>query len=286
MRLGIKDQCTIFTPLRNKNAKMKNRLFGLVLLALFTAVDVSACTIFFFVHNGNMYFCNNEDWSDPDTEIRFHPAKRGSYAWVYFGFSNNWAQGGVNEKGLCWDWVAGYKVDDWTHDPSKKTFKGNLSEEMIKRCADVEEAIKFLRQYNDESLSYARMMIADKKGNSAIIGWKDGKMDIQRNSGALQAFGYKGSTVQECFASGPAERGLGFISEVLNKAHQEGRYPTQYSNIISITEGKIYLFQSRNYEKYVEIDYLQKLEEKYARYKIGDLFTHAAEYPDIKLVEL
>jgi hypothetical protein len=83
-------------------------LFMIIAMACFQAIS---CTIFCFTYDGKTYFCNNEDFSNPDTEIRFYPAKKGKYAWVYFGFSNNWAQGGVNEKGLCWDWVAGYKEE-------------------------------------------------------------------------------------------------------------------------------------------------------------------------------
>lgn len=263
---------------------MNYKKISFILLVLFIALDVSACTIFYFVHNGNMYFCNNEDWSNPDTEIRFHPASNGKYAWVYFGFSNNWAQGGVNEKGLCWDWVAGYRVEDWKFDKSKKAFNGNLSEEMVKKCATVDEAIDFLKQYNETSFSYARMMIADQQGNSAILGWKDGQLDIQRNSGALQAFGYKGHEVQKCFASQPPEIDLDFISQTLDSAHQEGKYPTQYSNVISISEGKIYLYKSHNYGEYIEIDYLKILSRESSKHKIVDLFANPDSHSDIKLV--
>ena len=100
-----------------------------------------ACTIFYFVKDGKAFFCNNEDFSNQDTELRFYPAKFGKYAWVYFGFSNDWAQGGVNEKGLCWDWVAGFENTGWKSDKTKKTYKGNLSEKIITQCATVEEAL-------------------------------------------------------------------------------------------------------------------------------------------------
>ena len=260
---------------------MKTKFIVILLIGFFTFSECMSCTIFYFIENGNKYFCNNEDWSDPDTEIRFYPAKRGKYAWVYFGFSDDWAQGGVNEKGLCWDWVAGYKVDDWKFDKSKKTFRGNLSEEMVRRCASVEEATEFLLQYNEESFAYARMMIADRHGNSAILGWRDGNLDIQLNKGNIQAFGYKGNAVRKYFASNQSEKNIEFIAETLNIAHQEGKYPTQYSNIISITEGKIYLYKSHNYNEYVEINYLRKLDNEYASYKMADLFRNSSEYSGV-----
>lgn len=263
---------------------MKLKLILLVLILFISSPDGIPCTIFYFVQDGKMYFCNNEDWSDPDTEIRFYPSRKGQYAWVYLGFSNNWAQGGVNEKGLCWDWVAGYQVDDWKSDKSKKTFRGNLSAEMVKRCSTVEEAIQFIKDYNEVSFSYARMMIGDNEGNSAILGWKNGQLDVQRNEGSLQAFGYKGKVVRECFADAKSGRDIDFLAETLDNAHQEGRYPTQYSNIIAISEGKIYLYKDHQYDKYLEIDYQDKLSGAYAAYKISDLFNNPEELSGIKLV--
>ncbi len=231
------------------------------------------CTIFYFVKNGKAYFCNNEDFSNPDTEIRFYPARFGKYAWVYFGFSNDWAQGGVNEKGLCWDWVAGYENTGWKPDKSKKTFKGNLSEKIITRCATVEEAIKYYEKYNEESFSYARIMLADNLGNSAIVGWKNGNFFVERSHNKLQAFGYKGDTVYSYFSNNQREINIDSCPKVLDLAHQEGIYPTQYSYIISLNEGKIYLYKTHNYSEFIEINYVDIINnEKSAKFKISKLF--------------
>src|SRR5215467_4853653 len=78
------------------------------LLAAMMAIDTRACTIFVLTDSEHTLFCNNEDWSDPKTRIWFVPGNNEHYGGVYLGFDNNFAQGGMNTKGLAFDWVAGY----------------------------------------------------------------------------------------------------------------------------------------------------------------------------------
>ena len=77
---------------------------------------IQACTIFVLTDTNRALFCNNEDWSDPNTRIWFVPAQPKRYGHVYVGFDNGWAQGGLNTEGLAFDWVAGYK-EEWSPDP-------------------------------------------------------------------------------------------------------------------------------------------------------------------------
>ena len=238
------------------------------------------CTIFTITHNGKTYFCNNEDLDRTDTELRVYPAEQGKFGWIYLGYSNDWAQGGVNEKGLCWDWVAGYNEDSWKEDEDKLTVDRNPSEKMIKECATVDEAINFYKTHNEPSFSVGRIMIADKFGNSAIIRWKDGKIDIQKNN-ELQILGFRGECIKSYFANNPGEINVSYLADALNAPHQGKDNPTQYSNIISLNDGKIYLFKSHDYNAYLEIDYLKLLQSSNVNYKLTDLF-HEIELSEIK----
>ena len=264
---------------------MKKRTFASLILSFMFYANAMTCTIFVFTQQGKTYFCNNEDYSNPDTEIHFNPSENGKYAWVYLGFSNNWAQGGVNEKGLCWDWVSrgGDYEYSWKVDNTKITMMGNPCEKMITECATVDDAIKFYEKYNDRSLKESRIMLGDKSGNSAIIEWKDGKIHIIRNSSNLQAFGYGGYSVESYFSNNSGEKNIAYFAEALNVAHQEGQYPTLYSNIISLSDGKIYLYKDHNYSEYIEIDYLAKLKGGYTKYKIIDLFKDNMYYSECLL---
>src|SRR4051812_33019247 len=84
--------------------------FGFLLPTFFLAsASVQACTIFVLTDTNRVLFCNNEDWSDFKTRIWFVPGKPGTNGCAYVGFTDGWAQGGLNTEGLAFDWVAGYK---------------------------------------------------------------------------------------------------------------------------------------------------------------------------------
>ena len=241
--------------------------------------------MFTFTNNGKTYFCNNEDNPNPDTEIRFYPSEKSKYAWVYLGNSNDWAQGGVNEKGLCWDWFAGFTVEGWKEDLTKITINGNPSEAMITQCATVEEAIGFYEKHNEPGFSYGRIMISDKSGNSVIIGWKDGKMDVTRKNKDLLAQGYRGNVVESYFTNVKGEKDLRYMAGALSAAHQNGKSPTQYSNIICLNDGKVILYTNRNFNEFVELDYTTMLKNGFAKYKIADLFDEKRKMLDVLIVK-
>ena len=109
---------------RRHNPIGRNSLmeFGLALaLCGFISVPVHACTIFVLTGTNRALFCNNEDWSNPKTRIWFVPGNDKHYGGVYVGFDNDYAQGGLNTKGLAFDWVAGY-TEKWKPDPRPPLF--------------------------------------------------------------------------------------------------------------------------------------------------------------------
>lgn len=257
-------------------------LIGSCLIACSNAFG---CTMFTFTSNGKTYFCNNEDNPNPDIEIRFYPSKNGNYAWVYLGNPNDWSQGGVNEKGLCWDWWAGFTVEGWKEDSTKITINGNPSETMIAKCATVDEAIGFYEKHNESGFSYGRIMISDKSGNSVIIGWKDGKMSVTRKNKDLLAQGYRGNVVKSYFSNIQGEKDLRYMAGALSAAHQNGKSPTQYSNIICLNDGKIILYKNSNFNEFVELDYITILKNGFAKYKISDLFDEKRKMQNVLIVK-
>lgn len=257
----------------------------LLVSSLIACSNAFSCTMFTYTNNGKTYFCNNEDNPNPDTEIRFYPSENGNYAWVYLGNPNNWAQGGVNEKGLCWDWFAGFPVEGWKEDSTKITLDRNPSETMIVKCATVEEAIDFYEKYNEPGFSYGRIMIADKTGNSVIIGWKDGKMSVTRKDKDLLAQGYRGKVVKSYFSNIQGEKDLRYMTGALSAAHQNGKSPTQYSNIICLNDGKIILYKYCNFDEFVELDYTKLLQKGFAVHKISDLFDEKRKIEDVSIVK-
>ena len=88
-------------------------VFGLSLLGVVSAT-VQTSTICVLTDTHHVLFCNNEDWSNPNTRIWFVPSSE-HYGCAYVGFDNAWGQGGLNTKGLAFDWVAGFK-EKWERD--------------------------------------------------------------------------------------------------------------------------------------------------------------------------
>ena len=60
-----------------------------------------ACTFFVKTLNGVTLAGNSEDYYEADTYAVIIPPSEGKYGRIYFGWTNVWMQGGVNEKGLA-----------------------------------------------------------------------------------------------------------------------------------------------------------------------------------------
>ena len=134
-----------------KKAKQLGRIFASAFYVLGAAfclatAPVHACTIFVLTDTNRTLFCNNEDWSDPKTRIWFVPGVGKHYGAAYVGFDNNYAQGGVNTKGLAFDWVASY-METWKPDPNVSVVWGNSGQQALEECATIAEAIAFFRKH-------------------------------------------------------------------------------------------------------------------------------------------
>jgi hypothetical protein len=109
------------------------RLIGGMMCTLALSISADACTIFVVTDGRRTLFANNEDWSDPQTFIWFVPGSGSRLGCAYVGFGNQWAQGGINNAGLAFDWVAGFR-DKWVRAPGLKRPRGNSAERMLEQC--------------------------------------------------------------------------------------------------------------------------------------------------------
>jgi len=215
-----------------------------------------ACTIFVLTDSKRTLFFNNEDYSNPSTRIWFLPGVNRFYGTAYLGFNNDWAQGGVNTKGLAFDWVADNK-NDWKPSPKLLRTKGNPSERMLESCATVDEAIYFFQKYADPSFSYSRILIADKSGASVIIGVRNGRLyfDKQKNS---RGFGYGGNALQKML-TGTTKPSFEIGLPILKTCLQEGNYATKYSNVYDLTGGEISLVSFSGQNEIIKFNLVEEL---------------------------
>src|SRR5690348_12965460 len=157
---------------------MKGR-FGLAcVLILVIAARVFPCTIISGrAKDGAVWVGNNEDWTfDFDTYMNVLPReghRLGAISFTY-GSPDTSIQGGVNERGLFFDYnaVPAVPVSEYEGWDKKKDFPGRdgaIAEHVLRNCATVAEAIEVFKHYRDPGLLESQMHLADRAGNLAII---------------------------------------------------------------------------------------------------------------------
>lgn len=222
---------------RKRHSRWLVRLGRLSLCAI--AVPALACTVAVLVDGGRVFFCNNEDWSDPQTRLWFVPSAT-HYGCAYVGFGNGWGQGGVNTQGLAFDGVAGFR-EVWEHDGVQPKAPRHSVERMLESCANVEDAIAFYTRQFEPAFAGAKLVVADRSGASAVIGAKDGRLEVVRRASSF-VFGYGGKRVAPLLAES-GEANAARAGELLKTAQQAGRYGTKYSNVFDLWTGDIIVYQ-------------------------------------------
>jgi hypothetical protein len=145
----------------------------------------------------------------------------------------------MNTVGLACDWVGGF-MENWQADVST-CVRGNPTQRLLESCATIEEAIAFFKKHKEPDFIRAKIFIADKNGKSAIIGSRDGKLQIEK-SNQSNSFGYAFQISRECLAR-DSEPTMTNGSSILRACLQEGKYATKYSNVFDLKSGDIYLYQ-------------------------------------------
>jgi choloylglycine hydrolase len=146
----------------------------LIFLIIFSAASiigsvVQACAIVYYkdAKTGKIYVANNEDyWYDTDAYIQINPARKGKLASLWYGW-DDFAQGGINQAGLFFD---GAMTPELEISDNFKKIKGNLGDEVLANCQNVEQALVLLKQKN-VGLTNAHMMIGDSSGNAVVVEW-------------------------------------------------------------------------------------------------------------------
>jgi hypothetical protein len=234
-----------------------------VLTGLFLLLPhATACTVFTIAGGEHVLFCNNEDFSNPNTRIWFIPAAGKKNGCVFVGFDDGWGQGGLNSKGLAYGWVAGFK-ERWQRSPGLQDVRGNPCQRMLESCQTVEEAVAFFRRNWEESFSYGRLLVADRTGKSAILRAKDGKLDapiVAESQGVGHRFGLRGNDGAEMLSriSKPA---MADAVRLLKFTLQEGPNATKYSTIYDLKTRDIDLYRFPEQTEPVRFNLLRELEK-------------------------
>ncbi len=235
---------------------MKRFLLSIVLIAVLVPTPaVTACTFFTKTLDGQTLAGNSEDYFEADTCVVFLPPTEGKYGRVYFGWTQVWMQGGVNDQGLAYDIMA---LNPRLHikPPEGRTFvRGRLGliRKIMEECATVEEALKLVNKHVNPLSNGANLMLADATGDSAIVeGYtvyrRKGPYQICTNfrwakagPSGWRCKRYKAAEaiLKKCPVTVDAFRGI------LDAVHQPLKNKTSgtlYSNIYDLKNNRIYLY--------------------------------------------
>jgi len=280
------DQCRCYdVPGKNQLIfnSMKTRFILMMLLLVFlTGAKIHSCTIFYTASGDRVFAGNNEDWSDPNTKMWFYPAVGNKHGWVKFGFGNGFPQGGMNDQGLFWDGSSNPYLAMPYSEANKVKLDSPIMQKVITECANVDEALEIFQQYYYDDQYKAQYLIGDASGKSLIVEG-DNILVIDSSYQVLTNFyhshpemgGYPcwrhETTCQ--MLSGSNELSAYLIGSILDATHQEGKYPTQYSNIYNLKNNIFYLFHYHNYEEFIEIDLAEQLKKGIKSFDIPGLFS-------------
>jgi hypothetical protein len=250
--------------------------------SMFSILNSAGCTVFYVSKEGVVYAGNNEDWKDPNCRMWFYPAEENKHGWVKFGWAGGFPQGGMNDRGVFWDATAGPYLGMPVSEANKSKYSGPLMQKVIEECANIGEALVIFNQYYCDDQYKAQYLVGDSTGYSVIVEGDSilhNKFSFQILTNFIQSHPDLGG--YPCWRYNAAYNLLinnneltpYFIGTVLASTHQEGAYPTQYSNIYDLKKCLVYLFYFHNYEEYITINLDQELKKGYRYYDIPELFS-------------
>jgi hypothetical protein len=263
-------------------------LVVLFMLAFGSSSWIMGCTGIFFANNKTALAGNNEDWMSPFSRIWFIPAQGKKFGRVCFGFQEGGTQGAMNDQGLFFD---GFALNPLEAKPvaGKEIYPGDLAQKAIEECRTVDEVIALFERYDRQGLAASQMFVADKEGNSAIIEAeaiirKQGDHQIVTNFRqscvAPDAITDSRYLIVRKMMEAKDKVDVDLFRRMLAAAHQEGKYPTQYTNICDLKTGIIHLYRFHNYEQVVRIDLRRELSKGRRVIDLQSLFpeSHAADF--------
>ncbi len=253
-----------------------------------------SCTIFAASFGNTALYGNNEDYTIPNTYYWIRPSKENTYGGVYVGFDNFSPQGGINEKGLAFDYNALPEAPLNSHPELPP--RGDIMRKIQETCATVEEAIALAKKHNWGSSLRWQVLLADATGDAAVISAGPDKEPAftrkPRGDGYLVSTNFNRANPKNtypgsypCWRYNKAVEMLGKIKDekdltvdyfrsILDAAHVEsGGGNTLYSNVFDLKKGVIYLYYWHQFGEVVALKVAEELAKNPKPTRIKDLFS-------------
>jgi len=267
------------------SAKRWASVFVPVFSLMFLSVrPVFPCTMVMAAKNGVVLAGNNEDWKNPKTRYTVVPASPGCFGCIHFGFDDGGPQGGLNERGLFIDGNA-VAPTGWKVETGKSPISRNVMLDILQTCATVADVRAYFEKFNVFPLGQARFPVADREGHSMVVEYAQGRVRFvtepewfQVSTNFLRT-DHPGTEVpcnrfriaMKILAA--ADRlDVSLIRSVLSATHQEGDYPTVYSNIYDLKAGLVTIYHFHNFEEAVTLNLAEELKKGARTVELASLF--------------
>jgi tetratricopeptide (TPR) repeat protein len=266
-----------------KNIKIIVTIIALLILVFILNQNAFGCTMFKLTMYGKTMVGNNEDYWNPNSRIWFEHGKLGEYGAVYVGYDNFWPQGGMNQAGLVFD---GFSMDYLAiiDTLGKKSLDANFLQDLMRKCANVDDVKKYFAQYNLTGLETSMFLFIDKTGKYLVV---EGDSLITGNNQSYVLSNFYPSQIKEENEIGlpfyhkgkklldsKKDTTISFCSSVMDVMHQERNWGagTMYTTIYDLKDGTIFLYFFRDYTHVVKFNLNQELKKMDYSLVIPDLF--------------
>jgi len=266
-----------------KDRKALMTIFALIILVFILVQNTLGCSMFKLTIYGKTMVGNNEDYWNPNSRIWFEHGKVSEYGAVYVGYDNFWPQGGMNQAGLVFD---GFSMDYLAINDTlgKNSLDANFLQDIMKKCADVDEVKKYFAQYNLKGLETSMFLFIDKTGKYLIV---EGDSLITGNNQSFVLSNFYPSLIKEDneidipfyhkgkkLLGSQKDTSISFCSSVMDTMHQERKWGagTMYTTIYDLKEGTIFLYFFRDYTHVVKFNLNQELNKTDYSLVIPELF--------------
>ncbi len=286
--------------------KIKKRFFTILADSLFICVLSAAvlmqtadgldpvpgsCTMFAASFGDTVLYGNNEDYIRTLTYYWVRLPDKDTYGGVYLGHYSEeeirsrgldriYAQGGVNEKGLAFDYAALPEASLTPH--PKLPPKQDIMMRIQQSCATVEEAITMAKKHNWGTSLRWQVLLADATGDAVVISaGRDGELAFTRKhpgDGYLLNTNFNRAASERPYRGGypcwrydkademlkkiQSEEDLTvkYFQSILDAVHVEGPLGnTEYSNVFDLRNGVIYLNHWHQFDETAAIDVAEEI---------------------------
>jgi len=267
--------------------RYRNIIFQLLILWFPGCPEVYPCTGINAPSSQGILVGSNEDYNSTYKDIiaRIRPATEGKYGYLATGFQrHDFFMIAINDQGLFIDLFTVPFYFPWIHHPDKLDYNGFLEGKLLEECADVEQAIAFLRQYNTVNMAtnLYQIYVVDKSGKSAVINWADGDIEVVRAQEEYQVVTNFFLLHPECgsypcwryiTASEKLKNAAEFSFRLIHDIIEEVNLGSNYSQISNLTKGEMYLFNNHNFDEFITLNLSQEIQKGAHDYFLPDYFS-------------